>query len=61
MKLPQHHRYDYVPLPDRPTYEWPNGTRLALSVCNNIEHFAFGAGLGTDQAVPGSPAQNQRN
>ncbi len=61
MKLPRHDRFDYVPLTARPTYEWPNGTRLALSVCNNIEHFAFKAGLGGDQAIPGSPAQNHRN
>lgn len=61
MKVPKHNRYDYSPLPERPTYEWPNGARLALSVCNNIEHFAFKAGLGTDQAVPGSPGQNHRN
>jgi allantoinase len=61
VKVPKHNRYEYVPLPERPTYEWPNGTRLALSVCNNIEHFAFKAGLGSDQAVPGSPAQNHRN
>ena len=28
---------------------------------NNIEHFAYRAGLGADSAIPGSPAQNQRN
>lgn len=61
MKLPSHDRFDYVPLPERKTYEWPNGTRLAFTLNNNIEHFAFRAGLGGDQAVPGSPAQNQRN
>lgn len=61
MKLPAHDRFEYVPLPQRPTYEWPNGKRLAFTICNNIEHFAFRAGLGADQAIPGSPAQNQRN
>ena len=61
MKLPQHGRYDYIPLPKRKTYEWPGGKRLAFCINNNIEYFAFMAGLGVDQAVPGSPAQNQRN
>jgi allantoinase len=61
MKLPYHDRYDYVPLPERKTYEWPNGTRLAFTINNNIEYFAYKAGLGVDQAVPGSPAQSHRN
>ncbi len=62
MKLPEHGRFDYVPLPSRPTYEWPNGRRLAFTLCNNIEHFGFRAGIGVDQAVPGgNVAQNHRN
>ena len=61
MKLPRHERYDYIPLPKRKTYEWPGNKRLAFCINNNVEHFAFMAGLGVDQAVPGSPAQNQRN
>jgi peptidoglycan/xylan/chitin deacetylase (PgdA/CDA1 family) len=60
MKLPAHHRYDHSALPQRPTYEWPGGKRLALIVCNNIEHFAFRAGMGSDSAQIGAP-QNQRN
>jgi peptidoglycan/xylan/chitin deacetylase (PgdA/CDA1 family) len=60
MKMPEHGRYAHSALPNRPTYEWPNGARLAVFVCNNIEHFAFRAGLGTDSAQPGAP-QNQRN
>ncbi|MBV9782914.1 MAG: polysaccharide deacetylase family protein [Acidisphaera sp.] len=60
MKLPQHDRYDYSPIHKRPTYEWPNGTRLAFTICNNIEHFAFRAGLGSDSAVTGAP-QSHRN
>ena len=48
MKLPAHDRYDYVPIPKRPVYDWPEGKRLAVFFCNNIEHFAFGAGLGSD-------------
>lgn len=50
MKLPHHNRYDYIPIIDRPLYEWPNGTRLAVALYNNIEQFAFGAGLGSDNA-----------
>ena len=61
MKLPGHDRFEYVPLPERQTYEWPNGTRLAVTICNNIEFFAFRAGIGGDQAIPGTPPQNQRN
>ncbi len=61
MKLQHHDRFDYVPLPARQTYEWPNGTRLAFSLYNNIEHFAYRRGLGADAAVQGTPVQNQRN
>ena len=60
MKIPQHNRYGYSPIHQRPTYEWPNGTRLAFMLCNNIEHFAFKAGLGTDNTAVGA-AQTQRN
>ncbi len=60
LRLPQHGRYAHSPLPQRPTYEWPGGARLAVVVSNNIEHFAFRAGLGSDNAQLGA-AQNQRN
>ena len=60
MKLPTHGRYDYVPITKRPVYDWPEGKRLAVFFCNNIEHFAFGAGLGADPAGGASP-QNQSN
>jgi allantoinase len=60
VKLPAHSRYDYVPIHKRPQYEWPEGARLAVTFCNNIEFFAFGAGLGVDPS--GSPApQSHRN
>ena len=58
--LPQHSRYDYVPLPERKDYSWPGGKRLAFTVTTNIEWFAFGAGLGHDPAKTGEP-QTQRN
>jgi allantoinase len=60
MKLPHHGRYDYVPIHKRPVYDWPEGKRLAVFFCNNIEFFAFRAGLGSDST--GTPSdQNQRN
>jgi hypothetical protein len=60
MKLPTHGRYGHSAITTRPTYEWPNGARLAVLVYNNIEHFAFRTGLGSDSAQPGAP-QTQRN
>ncbi|MCX7373215.1 MAG: polysaccharide deacetylase family protein [Alphaproteobacteria bacterium] len=59
MKLPAHHRYTHSAIPTRPDYSWPNGARLALTVVNNIEHFAYRQGLGSDVTGP-SPVQNQR-
>jgi len=58
--LPQHSRYDYVPLPERKDYSWPGGKRLAFCITTNIEWYAFGAGLGHDPAKVGEP-QTQRN
>lgn len=46
MRLPHHGRYDYSAIKHRPTYDWPGGKRLAVYAAINIEHFAFGAGLG---------------
>ena len=60
MKLPTHNRYDYVPITKRADYTWPGGKRLAVYFCNNIEYFAFGAGLGSDSAT-GTAPQSQRN
>jgi hypothetical protein len=34
-----------IRLPARPVYERANGARLAFVICNNIERFAFCAGL----------------
>lgn len=60
MKLAVHDRYDYIPLDDRPVYDWPGGKRLAVCFCNNIEVFSFLEGLGTDSTVIGAP-QTTRN
>src|SRR5262249_24363501 len=48
LKLPAHNRYAYSPIVERKDYSWPGGKRLAFYVALNIEHFAFGAGLGMD-------------
>ena len=55
--LPAHGRFDYSPITGRPRHDWPNGTRLAVYLGFNIEHFAFGEGLGAalGAGVAGSP------
>jgi allantoinase len=58
--LPQHSRYDFIPISEREDYSWPGGRRLAFTVTTNIEWFAFGAGLGYDPAKTGEP-QTHRN
>lgn len=60
MKMRDHGRYDFVPLPDRPVYDWPGGKRLAVCFCNNVEWFSFMEGLGSDHTQPGAP-QTTRN
>jgi allantoinase len=50
--LKDHGRYRYSSLPNRPKYEWPNGTRLAVYVAMNIEAFSYGEGKGAAIAPP---------
>jgi len=50
--LKTHGRYDYSPIAHRPDYAWPEGRRLAVHFCLNVEHFSFGEGLGNDYAAP---------
>jgi len=50
--LKSHNRYDYSPITRRLDYSWPDGKRLAVHFSLNIEHFAFGEGLGNDYAAP---------
>jgi peptidoglycan/xylan/chitin deacetylase (PgdA/CDA1 family) len=38
---PEHDRFGYSPIVDRPPLRWPNGARVALWVVPNIEHFLF--------------------
>ncbi len=59
-ELTSHHRYDYHPIRGRPAYDWPNGTRLAVYLGLNLEHFAFGEGLGAELA-PGGPQPDVLN
>jgi allantoinase len=60
LRLPGHGRYEFVPITKRRHYSWPGGKRLAFYVALNIEHFAFGAGLGMDPHNRGGP-QTSRN
>lgn len=58
--LPDHGRYGYVPIHRRPDYTWPNGARLAVYLGFNLEHFAFGEGLGA-RIGPASPEPDVLN
>jgi peptidoglycan/xylan/chitin deacetylase (PgdA/CDA1 family) len=60
MILHSHDRYDYLPITRRPDYTWPNGARLAVYLAVNLEHFAFGEGLGAELA-PGGPQPDVLN
>ncbi|HMJ43043.1 MAG TPA: polysaccharide deacetylase family protein [Pseudolabrys sp.] len=60
LKLPGHGRYDHTNITQRQDYTWPEGKRLAFYIALNIEHFAFGAGLGMDPHNRGG-AQTSRN
>ena len=52
--LATHGRYDYSAITKRPDFDWPGGKRLAVYIGLNLEHFAFGEGLGAELA-PGGP------
>jgi peptidoglycan/xylan/chitin deacetylase (PgdA/CDA1 family) len=58
--LPTHGRYQYSAIKHRPVYDWPNGKRLAVYVALNLEHFAFGEGLGAE-LCPGGPPPDVLN
>lgn len=55
MRLPHHNRYDYVPIVERPDFEWPGGKRLAFYLALNVEDFAFGGTLGHTPTSLGPP------
>lgn len=44
--LASHQRFDYQPIHQRTLKAWPGGKRLAVYLGFNLEHFAFGEGLG---------------
>ena len=48
--LPHHERFPYSGIKHRTAYKWPNGTRLAVYIGLNLEHFAFGEGHGAELA-----------
>ena len=50
--LPDHGRFDYRPITRRPAYRWPGGAGLAVYIGFNLEHFAFGEGLGAAIGPP---------
>ena len=58
--LPTHGRFDYLPITRRAPYRWPNGAGLAVYLGFNIEHFAFGEGLGANIG-PASPQPDVLN
>ncbi len=58
--LPTHGRYDYTAWRGRRPYAWPNGAKLAVYLGVNLEHFAFGEGLGAELA-PGGPQPDVLN
>lgn len=60
MTLPTHDRYRYSAIIQRPDYDWPRGKRLAVYIGFNVEHFAFGEGLGATLA-PGGPQPDVLN
>lgn len=60
LQLNKHDRYPYSPIVERPDFSWPEGKRLAVCICNNIEIFSFLSGLGSDSASVTAP-QTTRN
>jgi allantoinase len=58
--LPSHGRFDYEPITRRQPYRWPGGVGLAVYLGFNLEHFAFGEGLGA-AIGPASPQPDVLN
>ncbi|MBE9079655.1 polysaccharide deacetylase family protein [Romeria aff. gracilis LEGE 07310] len=58
--LPTHGRYAYSAITERADYSWPGEHRLAVYIGLNLEHFAFGQGLGAALA-PGGPQPDVLN
>lgn len=58
--LRSHGRFPYRAITQRPDFDWPGGARLAVYLALNIEHFAFGEGLGANLG-PASPQPDVLN
>jgi allantoinase len=58
--LPSHGRFDYSAIHQRKHYRWPGGAGLAVYLGFNIEHFAFGEGMGA-AIGPASPQPDVLN
>lgn len=51
-KIEDHGRFAYSNILERPQYEWPNGTKLAVYTALNMEVFRYGKGKGAGIAPP---------
>ncbi|MBC7954456.1 MAG: polysaccharide deacetylase family protein [Cytophagales bacterium] len=58
--LPTHERFGYSAITRRPALRWPDDKRLAVYIGFNLEHFAFGEGMGAGIA-PASPQPDVLN
>lgn len=58
--LTRHGRYRYVPITQRPSYRWPNGTGLAVYLALGVEEYAFGQGM-TEDLLPGASKPDMAN
>lgn len=56
--LEDHGRFAYSNILERPRYEWPNGTKLAVYTALNMEVFRFGRGKGAGIAPPDQAESN---
>ena len=55
--LATHGRFGYQGIRQRAPYRWPGGAGLAVYLGFNLEHFAFGEGLGAAIGPPSPSAQ----
>jgi len=58
--IPGSGRFGYSAITQRPDFVWPGGKRLAVYIGFNLEHFAFGEGLGAGIG-PASPQPDVLN
>jgi len=58
--LRDHERFPYSAIVDRPAWSWPGDRRLAVHISLNLEHFAYGEGVGLSYS-PGIPHPNTYN